>query len=147
MIDEKDEPAKEDEEVDLWSEMIERAKKGKRKFKFFDDEPKVEDNKTKLLKIINNIEGKQESELNRANSSNSIQRKSTKYVTMKPSVSHKATSKFRRRNGVNLEHQLKRTNTMQAYNAKQRIIKLKTHNERKKFFLDNESPEEIEKRK
>ena len=36
---------------------------------------------------------------------------------------------------------------MQAYNAKQRIIKLKTHNERKKFFLDNESPEEIEKRK
>ena len=150
MIDEKDEPeqVKEDEDVDLWAQMIERTKKGKRKFHFFDEEPKVEDNKTELLKIINNIEGKQEeAELNRANSSNSIRRKSTKYVTMKPSVSHKATSKFRRRNGVNLEHQLMRTNTMQAYNAKQRIIKLKTHSERKKFFLDNESPEEIEKRK
>lgn len=100
MIDEKDDPeqVKEDEDVDLWAQMIERAKKGKRKFHFFDEEPKVEDNKTELLKIINNIEGKQEeeAELNRANSSNSIRRKSTKYVTMKPSVSHKATSKFRR---------------------------------------------------
>lgn len=151
------------EEPDLWAQMVERAKKRKKKINIFGDNQEEEEDGPKLIKTLESHleEKKKFTETLQSNKSE----KTDEMVTSKRSsvcdnsqimaaVGNRKISKFRRRNAMNgkqlstyFHQNMKNDIGSSGSSSKRSNIKLKEQLQRKKFFFDLDNTEEVEKRK